>query len=134
MEMNTPNGLHEVLYVSTIAMHAPISVVGDIAVQSRAANQRIDVTGLLIFDGMRFCQQLEGAQKDVLKLMERICQDRRHTHVEIVHLGPLAQRRFRQFNLGYATVEDEDRLARLEALDGPAAVSAFLALLSKVDI
>jgi hypothetical protein len=128
------NTLYEILYVSTLAPEAPLSVVANIAVKARQANADRDITGLLIFDGMRFCQQLEGNQKQVLALLERIRQDTRHTHLQILHHGELAQRRFRRFSLGYCMVEEDDALERMEQMDGQAALEAFLGLLSSLDL
>ena len=117
--------LYEVLYVSTLAPLHPPTVVAEIAARARHVNAELDVTGLLIFDGQRFCQQLEGPQKSVLKLIERIRNDPRHMNVEVLHHGPLAGRRFQQFTLAFSTVEDVDALARMEQLDGEAALAAF---------
>ena len=132
--MHTSSSLYEVLYVSTIAPDAPVSVVAGIAAKARISNQQRGITGLLIFDGQRFCQQLEGTQKQVLSLVERIRLDPRHIDVNVVHHGPLAVRRFKQFDLGYASVDGEDTLAVLEQLDGQAAIEAFTAMLSAVDL
>ena len=121
--MNT--ALYEVLYVSTLAPDQPLQVVAEIVAHARPANASMDITGLLIFDGQRFCQQLEGPQKAVLKLMERIRDDTRHVNVEVVHHGLLEARRFREFSLAFSTVEDEEALARMEQLDGHAALAAF---------
>lgn len=126
-------GLYEVLYVSTLAPQQPPGVVADIASHARAANAARQITGLLIFDGMRFCQQLEGYQNDVLALIERIRNDPRHIHVEILHHGPLAQRRFQQFSLAFSAVENEDTLARLERLDGVRALAVFTQVLETLD-
>ena len=117
--------LYEVLYVSTLAPTQPLSAVAEIAGHARLANAELDITGLLIFDGQRFCQQLEGPHNAVLKLIERIRTDPRHINVEVLHHGPLAQRRFQQFSLAFSTVEDVDALARMETLDGDAALAAF---------
>jgi hypothetical protein len=135
MQTSTPISaqLYEAIYVSTIAPGLAISSVADIAGKSRISNQRQGITGLLIFDGMRYCQQLEGSQKEVLKLMEKIRYDPRHVNVEIIHHGELDSRRFKSFSLGYTTVADPEELERLEKLDGQAAVNAFLALLSHID-
>ena len=57
--MNLSSALYEVLYVSVLAPDQPLSVVAEIAGRARAANAQGDITGLLIFDGQRFCQQLE---------------------------------------------------------------------------
>ena len=132
--MTTNAKLYEVLYVSTLAPEAPLSVIADIAKKSRPANQRLDVTGLLLFDGMRFGQQLEGNHKAVLALIEHIQQDPRHCKVEILHHGPLVERRFRSFGTGYTTLDDDDVLGRLEQLDGQAAMDAFLALRDSADL
>lgn len=117
--------LYEVLYVSTLAPEQPLSVVAEIAGRARQSNRELDITGLLIFDGQRFCQQLEGPKKDVLKLIERIRNDTRHINVEVLHHGLLAGRRFQNFSLAFSTMEDVDALARLERLDGDAALAAF---------
>lgn len=131
--LNQTIRLYEVIYVSTLAPDAPLSVVAAIARKARPANQEKDISGMLIFDGMRFCQQLEGSQKPVLALLERIRHDARHVNVEILHHGPLAERRFKQFSLGYTSADSDDALAQLERLEGHAAVNAFVALLPAID-
>ena len=126
--MKISSSLYEVLYVSTLAPDQPTAVVAEIAAKARQVNAELDITGLLIFDGQRFCQQLEGPQKAVLKLIERIRNDPRHVNVEVLHHGTLAGRRFQQFSLAFSTVEDADALARMERLDGEAALAAFEAM------
>ena len=135
MQTSTPvtGQLYEAIYVSTLAPGRPVSSVGNIAGKARVSNPIRGITGLLIFDGMRFCQQLEGMKQQVLALLEKVRHDPRHTNVQIVHHDELASRRFNNFSLGYTTVEDPQVLERLEKLRGLAAVNAFVALLSKVD-
>ena len=132
--MKTNTKLYEALYVSTIAPDAPLSVVGDIAGRARLFNAAHDITGLLIFDGMRFCQQLEGRQKDILALIERISNDTRHEGVTIFHHGAIAERRFKGFALVFTDVDDIEVLGRLEQLDGQPAVDAFLALVATLGL
>lgn len=131
--LNKTTPLYEVLYVSMLAPEAPISVVAAIARKARPANHEKEITGLLLFDGMRFCQQLEGSQKAVLALLERIRHDARHVNVEILHHGPLAERRFKRFSLGYTSADSDEALAQLERLDGQGAVDAFVAMLPAID-
>ncbi|MDP3309566.1 MAG: BLUF domain-containing protein [Polaromonas sp.] len=126
--------MHEVIYVSTLAPDEPTSVVADIVGKARLHNPWMGITGLLIFDGMRFCEQMEGSQKAVLEQLERIRLDTRHVDLRVVHQGPLAARRFRRFSLGYTTLDDDDALGRLEALSGQEAIAAFQALLSSLDL
>lgn len=132
--MNKVAELHEVLYLSTLAPGAPIKTVADIAARARPANEAADITGLLVFDGMQFCQHIEGPRKAVLALTERIRQDTRHVDVDILYHGPLAQRRFRCFGLGYTAVEEVDVLPLLRDVGAEAALAQFLALVSTLDL
>jgi hypothetical protein len=130
----SPSHLHEIIYVSTLAADAPVRFVADIAVKARSNNLQADITGLLVFDGLHFCQQLEGRARDVAATMARIQGDPRHRNVEVLHHGPLDKRRFRRFSLGYTSVEDIELLERLQRLKGQAAVQAFVGLLSGLDL
>jgi hypothetical protein len=125
--------LYEVLYVSQLAPGHSVSVVAEIAATARLANAQANITGLLIFDGQRFCQQLEGPKKAVLKLIERIRTDPRHVNVEVVHHGAVDGRRFQNFSLAFSTVEDVDALSRMESLDGDAALAAFRAVCGELE-
>lgn len=124
--------LYEVLYVSVLAPGVPVNAVAAIASHARAANAQRGITGLLVFDGNCFCQQLEGMQKNVLSTMSRIDQDPRHVQVSVLHQGPLAARRFSNFSLAFSDVQDADLLDELRLLDGAAALQAFHALRESV--
>jgi len=126
--------LYEVLYVSTLAPETLVTKIAEIVARARAKNERLGITGLLVFDGVRFCQQLEGAHKQVFKLMEVIREDPRHTGVEVVHHGPLARPRFRRFALGFVSADQEDALQAIEQADGEAALQRFLALVPTLDL
>ena len=124
--------LYEVLYVSQLAPDTPVSAVASIAGHARTANAQRGLTGLLVFDGQRFCQQLEGSQKQVLSAMARICQDPRHVEINVVHQGLLDARRFSSFSLAFSEVEGGDVLEQMEQLDGAAALRVFETLRASV--
>lgn len=132
--MHTSTDIQEIIYVSTLAADEPLRAVADIAAKSRSTNRRLDITGLLVFDGMNFCQQLEGGAQALAELMRRIHEDPRHTQVTVVHQGPLDKRRFWNFSLGYTSAEDIEALERLRQLQGQPAVDAFMALISELDV
>jgi len=132
--MKNVNELHEVLYVSTLAPGAPLGVVAQITAKARLANEAAGITGLMIFDGVCFCQQIEGPRREVLALTQRILQDKRHIHVEIRRHGPLVARRFERFVLGYADMKDADVLAHMEHSDLTPALAQFIALLPSMDL
>ncbi len=132
--MNKVAPLHEVLYISTLSPESNVKVVAQIAAQSRPANEAAGITGLLVFDGMRFCHQIEGPRDEVLGLVQRIRQDTRHTDMEILHQGPLPASRFRRFGLGYCAVEDEELLPRLRQAGPEQAMAQFLEMVPSLDL
>jgi hypothetical protein len=129
-----PQELHEILYCSVLAPGQPTNVVGQIVAQARARNAECDITGLLVFDGIHFCQHFEGPRDEVVRLMDKLRQDPRHTGVRVVYEGARAQRRYQRFDLGFAQSEDPDDMAGIQALDGHAALERFLTLRSSFDI
>lgn len=126
--------LHEILYCSVLAPEQPISAIGKILAQARVFNAEHQITGLLVFDGMRFCQHFEGPQAEVRALMDRIARDRRHIEIRVLYDGPLAQRRCDRFDMGYAEPDDPGTLAGLHLFGGQAALERFLALRPHFDI
>ena len=134
MNAAAPLDLQEVIYVSTLADDAPVRVVASIAHKARIYNQQAQITGLLVFDGVHFCQQLEGRAAHIDAVMDRISQDPRHHQLAVVHNGRLDKRRFHRFSLGYTSVEDIELLVRLQQLQGPAALNAFLGLIGDLDL
>ena len=66
------SAVHEILYCSVLAPDQPIGIVGRIVSQARARNAQHRITGLLVFDGLRFCQHVEGSHDDVVALMRRM--------------------------------------------------------------
>lgn len=125
---------HEFLYCSVLAPDQPVTSVSKILAQARSLNAQRQITGLLVFDGMRFCQHFEGPRVEVQGLMERIARDVRHAQVQVVYQGPLAQRRYDGFDMGFAEPDEPDAIADLHLLDGPAALARFIALRPRFDI
>lgn len=125
---------HEFLYCSVLAPDQPVSSASNILVQARSLNAQRQITGLLVFDGMRFCQHIEGPRVQVQDLMERIARDVRHIQVQIIYQGALAQRRYTRFDMGFAEPDEPDAIADLHLLDGPAALARFIALRPRFDI
>ncbi|VTU14211.1 Blue light- and temperature-regulated antirepressor YcgF [Variovorax sp. SRS16] len=127
--------LHEILYCSMLAPDQSVTVVGQIVTAARARNLQDQITGLLVFDGQRFCQHFEGPCGEVLLLMERLQADPRHTQLRVVYEGSLTKRRYERFEMGLAEVETiGDDMGGIHELEGVEALERFLALRSGLDI
>lgn len=127
--------LHQLLYTSVIAPTASPSCVADILREARATNEAISITGLLVFDGWRFCQYLEGQADELLGMKRRIAADARHHQLKILHVGSFpGPRRFPAWSMGYALAHDETLLEKLEQASGIQAVERLCALLPLFDM
>ncbi|MDM0068806.1 BLUF domain-containing protein [Variovorax sp. J31P207] len=126
--------LEEILYCSLLAPDQPTHVVGRIVTQARSRNASAGITGLLVFDGMRFCQHFEGPVAPVRALLARLKADPRHTELRVLHQGSLAARRYQRFEMGLAEVEFQDDLADIAQLQGDQALQRFIALRPRFDI
>ncbi|OUL99852.1 BLUF domain-containing protein [Variovorax sp. JS1663] len=126
--------LHEILYCSMLAPGLPTDVVGHIVAQARARNAQEAITGLLVFDGLRFCQHIEGPRRNVLRLLNRLDADPRHTEMKVLHEGVIEARRYERFELGLAHIEEGEDVEDLRRLDGAEALAQFIALRPRWDI
>jgi hypothetical protein len=132
--MTDATPLYEALYVSSLAAGEAVSKVGQIISGARSFNKAHKISGLLIFDGQRFCQQIEGPEDQIFPLLQRIENDSRHLEFIMLHRAPIAKRRFEQFSMGYTVTNDVDVLAAIERLRGAGAMQAFLDLHSHLDL
>jgi hypothetical protein len=126
--------LYELLYVSLIAPDTHGKGVARIAREARVNNTKNGITGLLVFDGERFAQHIEGHAQGVRKLFERIEADPRHTEVHVVQQGSSLVRKFPNFSMGFAEVGELELLESLDLQEGNSARSAFTALLPSLDM
>jgi hypothetical protein len=129
-----PLPLYEFLYWSQLADSQTPTAIGQILARARPFNASNGITGLLVFDGQRFCQHLEGPVAAVEALMGRIAADERHSEVHIAYEGALIQRRYHRFDMGYARADDPLEMEQLALLRGDAALQQFLALRPSFDI
>ena len=125
--------LYELLYVSCVVSGTQRQGGLAIAQESRGRNERIRVSGLLLFDGKRFAQHIEGAIVAVERLFASIEADSRHNSVQVLQRGTSPNRKFRRLSMGYAILTEEMYLEELSLQFGPGARDSFTALLSVVD-
>ena len=126
--------MHEFLFVSTLSAQTGPSEFANIVRKARITNKMLGLTGVLIFDGIRFCEQLEGDTIHINNRLECIRKDPRHTDMNLLHVGPLEQRRFTRFSMGYAVVEDTEVLDSLSRLQGQTAINSLIALIPQLDL
>lgn len=70
-------------------------------VSARATNARQQVTGMLIYASRSFLQLFEGSDDDVEVIWDRIRVDPRHTDLRVLADGPVTERMFSDWSMGF---------------------------------
>ena len=84
----------QVTYISTAVAGLGQSIVDDILAISRRNNHGDGVTGLLLYDGYRFLQALEGETEAVNRIYTRVKADPRHRAMVLLSSREVEERAF----------------------------------------
>jgi hypothetical protein len=114
-----PEDLYRLVYYSRNAIvgdaEALATAITSILAKSQVNNQRVGVTGALMFNSGCFAQVLEGSQSAVEEVFERIQQDERHGDVSLLAFDPAPARAFEDWSMGFvgASIDDAARYGAL---------------------
>ncbi len=114
-----PDDIYRLVYYSrnTIVGDAAAlaTAITSILAKSQVNNQRVGVTGALMFNSGCFAQVLEGSRSAVEEVFERIQQDERHGEVSLLAFDPTPARAFENWSMGFvgASVDDAARYTAL---------------------
>ena len=121
--------IFESLFVSEISVFAKPGEIANIVRVSRANNIAKRLTGVMMFDGVRFCQHLEGSETIIRQIAEKIAADPRHTCFQPLHAGQIGgKRRFEAWHVGVLEPEGPSPLLAFESLQGPVAVENLVSI------
>ena len=104
------------IYTSTPRNTVTRESLDEITNISIANNAKANVTGMLLGIENKFLQFLEGDEKDVLEVYNRIKNDPRHKDVNLWVKGFADQRTFQSWSMGSWLLTNEE-LEKLEALN-----------------
>ena len=95
------SSLVQLVYVSTltIASRLNTSIFEDVEVHARDFNEQHGITGTLCYGNGQFLQCIEGEQRHVFALQQRIFADSRHKNVEVLLLQEIDHRSFTDWRM-----------------------------------
>ena len=73
--------------------------------EAREKNQRLEITGMLLYKEGNFMQMLEGEKNVVLEVYETIIKDVRHKDVITIVTGDIKQRNFENWSMGFSNMD-----------------------------
>jgi len=80
----------------------------ELLLQSRARNERLRLTGMLLYKDENFMQVLEGNEADVMKVFADIEVDARHKNIDVLRSEYIQNRNFPNWTMGFANVNNLD--------------------------
>lgn len=86
--------MHQLVYLSRARRAFTQDDLVQLCARSASKNAGNHVTGLLLYDGKRFMQALEGEEPAVRAAMRRIEDDPRHYNIDYLTDRPIENRRF----------------------------------------
>ncbi len=99
-----------IVYISTAVKLPNHDELTALLQQCRDSNQKLGITGLLLYQQGTFMQMLEGDKEAVIELYHRISRDPRHTAVHTVLEGEIGQRNFADWSMGFVNMDKTGRL------------------------
>lgn len=106
--------LERLVYVSHATQEFTQEALDEMLAKARDFNRAHGITGLLVYCDPYFAQVIEGPLAEIEALMKSINADPRHRGVFVVDRGPVPERAFEQWEMGFA----RRPRAELEAIDG----------------
>ena len=98
--------MHRVIYTSRATRFFSAQGIEGLIATCRRKNAELELTGILVFHEGRFFQVLEGEEGPLMKTMETIVKDPRHTALHLSEHGAIEKRAFHGWRLGFAMPQD----------------------------
>jgi hypothetical protein len=133
--MSTADPVFSVLWLSQLSPLLHVSVVTQIWQSARERNQRLGLTGVMVFDGERFCEMLEGDAGDLEAVCRDVEFDTRHIGMRLLHAALVPEpRRMSDWRSGYCDGNELEIFCGAGGLEGGPALQAFLTLLPRCNL
>lgn len=95
--------LERLVYRSTASHDFGSLHLFNLLTQAQLRNERLQITGHLLYWRGQFTQCIEGPPSNVELLWRTLLRDERHQQVELLSRGPSASRRFPEWSMAFST-------------------------------
>lgn len=97
--------LRAVAYVSEVRRPWSVAEIDRLLVSSSAVNAQLSITGVLLYDGLRFFQYIEGPPANLLDTYDRIKRSSRHDLIAEMYNDRITARHFPQGQMACRKVQ-----------------------------
>lgn len=120
--------MYRIVYVSSASKYFARNDIESMLKLARVKNEKIGITGMLLYKDGNFLQALEGERDVVEKLSKTIQQDPRHSGFVMLMQGPVDARLFPDSPMGFHDLAEEPLSKKpgyLEFIDSPLTRATF---------
>src|ERR1700744_3505221 len=96
--------MYYIIYLSAGTTWFNEDQLKEILTVSNVNNTRDNITGLLLYGDGTFMQLLEGDENNVKAAFQKISLDKRHSGIATIASGPITERNFPQWAMGFKSV------------------------------
>lgn len=133
--MQVSPAFHQILYVSQLAPGRKYDTFTAVCRVARSRNPALSASGVLLFDGLRFCQWLQGPAESIRTLMRDIADDPRHEGLAVLVDAPIAPAEIQcRWTAGYCDPHELDVFTAPSGVRGDAAIAALREIVSRADL
>lgn len=93
--------IYHIAYFSNSTTDLSISEMEELLITFRESNEKIGVTGILLYLDRCFLQIIEGAKENVTELFNIIQTDPRHDQILRIYSGTTQERTFKEWSMGF---------------------------------
>ncbi|PPD35064.1 MAG: hypothetical protein CTY19_02890 [Methylomonas sp.] len=97
----TEQSLIYLMFASSAVKKLDHQELSELSQQAERKNQKLGITGQLIYDDGNFLSVLEGQAESVQQLFQAISHDSRHHGLILIHEGALRKRVFSNWSMDY---------------------------------
>ncbi len=101
--------LIQLFYTSQATSEINISEIEDILCVARENNEKIGITGLLMFKDNLFYQCIEGLESDINAIFSKIAIDDRHHNVQVMGKIKIEKRSFNDWKMGFVNLDEQQK-------------------------
>jgi hypothetical protein len=103
-----------IIYASVATEGFTSAQLTELLQKARVENERLQLTGMLLYSDGNFFQVLEGEPDSVDGMYKKLHLDKRHHQLTMVVREPIAKRYFADWSMGFSSVTPEE----LSEVDG----------------
>lgn len=102
----TQSQLISLSYISKATQDMGVLALMRLTDQAAKLNQKLSITGVLLYENQHFGQTIEGPRAAVMQLWEKIQKDPRHQHVRMLEILDIENRLFPAWSMRFVLANE----------------------------